>query len=57
MKGKAESGATCPGKESGRLNFQRISKHIIEQYLLLDDLTSTISDVLDSLGLNVRALT
>jgi 4-hydroxy-4-methyl-2-oxoglutarate aldolase len=40
-----------PRERIRKIKFPRIGKHIIEQYLLLDDLTSTISDVLDSLGL------
>src|SRR5699024_9171097 len=34
------------------IEFPRISKEIIDEYLKIDDLTSTISDVLDSLGIN-----
>jgi hypothetical protein len=41
-----------PRERIRKIKFPRISKHIIEQYLLLNDLTSTISDVLDFLGLN-----
>ena len=39
-----------PRERISKIKFPRISKHIIDQYLLLDDLTSTISDVLDLPG-------
>jgi len=35
-----------------KLKFPRVDKKIIDQFLALDDLTGTISDVLDSIGLN-----
>src|SRR4029077_12146102 len=34
-----------------KLKYPRIDKKIIQEFLGLDDLTGTISDVLDSLGL------
>ena len=41
-----------PRERIRKIKFPRISNNIIEQFLLLDGLTSTISDVLDSLGRN-----
>ena len=36
-----------PRERIRKIKFPRIGKHIIDQFLLLDDLTATISDVLD----------
>ncbi len=35
-----------------KIEYERVSQAVIQQFLELDDLTSTISDILDSLGLN-----
>jgi hypothetical protein len=34
-----------------KIKFPRIRKEIIEEYLAIDDITSTVSDVLDSMGI------
>ncbi len=34
-----------------KIKYPRVDKSIIDQFLKLDDLTSTISDILDSMGI------
>ena len=41
-----------PPERIARIKFPRIDKKIIEEFLALDDLTGSISDVLDTLGIN-----
>jgi regulator of RNase E activity RraA len=41
-----------PKEKIKKIKFPRIGRNIITQFLEMDDLTSTVSDVLDSLGIN-----
>lgn len=40
-----------PRERITRIKFPRVSKAIVEGYLALEDMTTTVSDVLDSLGI------
>ena len=40
-----------PRERIARIKFPRVSKAIVEGYLALEDMTTTVSDVLDSLGI------
>lgn len=41
-----------PRERIAQMTFPRVKKEIIDQYLELSDLTTTVSDVLDSYGIN-----
>lgn len=41
-----------PPERIARIKFPRIEKKIVEEFLALEDLTGSISDVLDTLGIN-----
>lgn len=41
-----------PQESIKKIKFPRVSKEIIDQFLEIEDLTTTVSDVLDSLGIS-----